>query len=483
MRYFLTLLLLSVSITLLAQSTVESIPNQKLINNSYVSNPDTILSNTTVAQIDSLLTSLEKKTSVQVAVVMLKSIGDEDIFEFAQKLFTTWGIGNKEKDNGLLLLFVNDKRTVRFHTGYGLEGVLPDITCKRIQRDFMVPEFKNGNYDGGILAGLQQVDKILTDPTYAEELQKTEEVEIGDYAGFILFLSFFVAPFFLIAFIVKARNDKFSDSKYAVRDYPEMQLKRWTWVMEFVGVPILIIVFFGINSNENSVAFCVFTLYLYYMITQFYRLWRTKKVINRFMKKQEYYEIVEFLRKDQYYWLGMAFAFPFPLGFFFFYHLYIKRLYRNHSRQCKLCNGDMSKLSEKKDDEFLSKEQQMEETLRSIDYDVWQCETCQATEEWLYINKNSKYDACPKCNTWAYHLVGKITLVSATYSAKGKGEETHSCKFCNYSKKSTYSIAKLVAASSSGGSSFGSSSFSSGSSSGGSWGGGSSGGGGASSSW
>jgi uncharacterized protein len=479
MRYLSTLLLLIVSIALLAQSTIESIPNQKLINNSYVSNPDEILSNATVVQIDTILTSLESKTSVQVSVVLVNSIGDEDVLEFAQKLFTAWGIGNIEKDNGLLLLFVNDKRTVRFHTGYGLEGVFPDVICKRIQRDFMVPEFKKGNYDAGIVAGLQQVEKILTTPAYEEELKKPDENELGDYTGFVLLLSFFVAPFFLVAFVVKVRAGKFLDSDHGARtDYPEMLLNRWVWILEFVGIPVLIIVLFGVSNLENSIGPCVLSLYFYYMFTQFYRLWRMKTVINSFLKNQHYYDIVEFLRKDQYYWLAMAFVFPIPLLFYFFYHLFRKRLYRNHSRKCKVCKANMKKISEKKDDEFLSKEQQMEENLRSIDYDVWQCEACKSTEEWLYPNRHSKYSACPKCNTRAFHLVGRNTLVSATYSSSGKGEETHSCKFCNHTTKSTYSIAKRVAVASS------TSSFSSSSSSGsGSWGGGSSGGGGASSSW
>jgi uncharacterized protein len=122
-----------------------------------------------------LLKSLEKKTSVQVAVVVLESIGDADIFEFSQELFTAWGIGSKGNDNGLLLLMAKQNRTVRFHTGYGLEGALPDVICKRIEREYMVPEFKNGNYSAGILAGIQQVNKILTDPQYAEELKSPKK--------------------------------------------------------------------------------------------------------------------------------------------------------------------------------------------------------------------------------------------------------------------------------------------------------------------
>jgi uncharacterized protein len=481
MRYYFLLASLVFSITVFSQSTVESIPNQKLINNSYVSNPDQILSETTVAKIDSILSSLEKNTSVQVAVVAVNSIGDEDVFEFSQKLFTKWGVGNNEKDNGLLLLLVKDKHVIRFHTGYGVEGALPDVICKRIQTDFMVPEFKSSNYDGGVLAGIEQVNKILTDPAYAEELKGADEIATSDFTGLVILLLIFVAPVLLIVFFIKASRGRFKDSKSPEHtDYPEMRTKRLTWLIEFIGIPVLIVTFFGVSEIENATGNCFFLLYLYFMGTQFYRLWMVKEVINRFLKTQSYYEIVQFLRKDQYYWLGMAILFPIPFLFYFIYHLLRKRLYRNHPRSCKQCNGVMHKLNEKDDDQFLSKQQQMEEALRSIDYDVWQCESCKATEEWLYPNRSSKYSACPKCNTWAYHLEGRKTLVSATYSSSGEGEETHKCKFCGFSKKSTYTIAQLVESTSSGSSS----SFdSSSSSSGGSWGGGSSGGGGASSSW
>ena len=76
-----------------------------------------------------MFTSLEKKTGIQAIVVMLPSIGDEDIFEFSQKLFRHWGIGEKKRNNGLLVVYVSDQRTIRFHTGYGIEGSLPDAKC------------------------------------------------------------------------------------------------------------------------------------------------------------------------------------------------------------------------------------------------------------------------------------------------------------------------------------------------------------------
>ncbi|MFZ6014095.1 MAG: TPM domain-containing protein [Bacteroidota bacterium] len=478
MRYGFFFTLVFVAAHLNAQSTVDSIPNQKLISGSYVSNPDRILSDATVANIDTLLRNLEKKTTVQVAVVAVSSIGERDIFEFAQELFTAWGIGSKGNDNGLLLLLVDDIHTIRFHTGYGVEGALPDATCKRIQRDYMVPEFKKGDYNAGMVAGLQEVEKILTDPAYAEELKKPDE-EVSDWVAFVTLLIVFIAPVLLVVYLTKAVKGRFTDSKKpSATPYAEMRMKRWPWLLMFVGVPVMITTMFGLSGVENPVGMCFITLYLYFMATLFRRLWRMKKVINRFMAVQDYYEIVEFIRKQQWYWFFMAIFFPLPFAFYFFYHLARKRIYRNHPRKCKQCLGDMHKLNEKNEDEYLSQSMQMEEVLRSVDYDVWKCGACQSIEVWHYLNRLSKYEPCPKCKTIAYCFISSRTLVAATYSSSGTGEQVHGCKFCGHTKKSTYSIAQLTRSTSSGSSSIGGSS-----SSGGSWGGGRSGGGGASSSW
>lgn len=483
MKYLSLVILFLISADLAAQSTVQSIPNQKLINGSYVSNPDHILSAETAAQIDTLLRSLENKTSVQVAVVAVESIGEADIFEFAQELFNAWGIGIN--DNGLLVLLVKDIHNIRFHTGYGVEGMLPDVVCKRIQREYMVPEFKRGNYNAGMLAGLTQVEKILTDPVSVKELKTPEAEEVKAWVGFVVLFVIIFVPLVLVSYIIKASKGRFSDSKkHEETLYPEMRITRWAWLLEFVVIPVLIVTLFGLRADENAEAatgWCFISLYFYFMATLFHRLWRVKKVINRFLKIQDYYEIVEFLRKQQWYWFFMAMLFPFPFVFYFIYHLGRKRIYRNHPRKCRQCMGRMNKLTERTEDEYLTEGQKLEETLRAVDYDVWQCESCRSVEMWFYLNRHSSYEPCPKCNTIAYHFISRRTVVSATYSSSGSGEEVYGCKFCGYQTRSSYTIARLErSVSSSSGSSFGSSSSSS---SGGSWGGGRSGGGGASSSW
>jgi len=472
------LLLLLASSGLLAQTTVESVPNQKVITGSYVSNPDKILDQQTVAEIDTALALLEKKTTVQVAVVALASIGDADIVEFGQKLFTLWGIGRKENDNGLLLLLVRDQRTIRFHTGYGVEGVLPDFVCKRIQMKYMVPEFKNGNYGAGILAGIRQIELIITNPQHAEELKAEEKKDVSDWTGFVFILCIVFAPIVITAFIVKATKGQFADSKDASEtSHPEMRLTRLGWLAEFIVIPVLIIVAFATSSIENATGFCFLTLYAYFMLTLLHRLWRGQKVIKRFLKQEDHYEIVEFIRRQQWYWFLMGLLFPFPFFLYFFYHLSRKHTYRNYPRKCKQCQNPLHKLGDLAEDDYLSKGQLLEESLRSVDYDVWKCDACQNIEMWFYLNRSSRYEPCPRCKTIAFHLESDRTLESATYSSSGKGEKLYSCKFCNHKKKSTYTIARLVQHTTSGSSSFG------GSSSGGSWGGGRSGGGGASSSW
>jgi uncharacterized protein len=484
MKYLLLSLSFLLAPTLYAQWTIESVPNQKLVNGSYVSNPDGILTEATTASIDALLQNLEDSTTVQVAVVAVKSIGDADIFTFAQDLFSYWGIGQKDNDNGLLILLVEDTHTIRFHTGYGLESVLTDARCKHIQQEYMVPLFKEGDYNGGMLAGVGTVVKVINDPAYADEVtaEETSNGMMNDYAGTVAILCFFVVPILAITFGIKLFNKSFSDSKSpAHTDYPEMRVTRLAWALEFLAAPAIIVAAIGLSGTDQPFVFALLLLYLYSLVTLIYRQWRMKRVMQRLVKDADYHGVVEFLRSNQVYWLFMGLLYPLPFLPYFFYHLARKRRYRNHPRTCSSCQGNMVKLDEQADDAYLSKAQQIEENIRSVDYDVWQCAGCQDTEVWNYPNRSSRYKKCSYCDSQTSFFISRKTLRAASYSSSGQGEEIYGCVHCGKRKRKTYSIAKLEHSSSSSSSSSGSGSSSS--SGGGSWGGGSSGGGGASSSW
>jgi uncharacterized protein len=151
----------------------------------------------TQAEINRMLTLLEDSTGIQSMVVMLPSIGQEDIFDFAHNLFRHWGIGNKESNNGMLIVYVADQRKIRFTTGYGLEGILPDAMCKRIQSRYMIPHFREGNTDLGMLEGTKAVVSVLDGSMKADNTE--EEVTLWEILltlGAIMFI--IVVPIWLI---------------------------------------------------------------------------------------------------------------------------------------------------------------------------------------------------------------------------------------------------------------------------------------------
>jgi uncharacterized protein len=109
-----------------------------------------ILTPTQVEQLGNKLRDYVGETSTQIVVVTLETLDGEDPFDYAQRLASTWGIGGRSNDNGILLLVVEQDRAIRIQTGYGAEGFLPDVTAKRIIERVLVPAFRNGNYYQGI---------------------------------------------------------------------------------------------------------------------------------------------------------------------------------------------------------------------------------------------------------------------------------------------------------------------------------------------
>lgn len=96
------------------------------------------------------LVALDDSSSNQIAVVLVKTLNDYPIEEYAVKLFRDWGIGNKKTNNGVLLIAAVDDRKVRIEVGYGLEGAIPDIVSASIIRTDIAPNFRDGNYYRGI---------------------------------------------------------------------------------------------------------------------------------------------------------------------------------------------------------------------------------------------------------------------------------------------------------------------------------------------
>jgi uncharacterized protein len=116
-----------------------------------------MLSPESLQRLDQRLAAFERETSNQIAVLTVPSLQGDDIDRFSIRVAEAWKIGQKGRDNGVLLVIAQAERKVRIEVGMGLQGVLPDITAGRIIRDVMRPYLKSGNYDQGIAAGVESI--------------------------------------------------------------------------------------------------------------------------------------------------------------------------------------------------------------------------------------------------------------------------------------------------------------------------------------
>lgn len=127
----------------------------------WVSDYAGIIDPQTEQAMEGTISELEQKTSAEIAVVTVKSLGNESVESLAVKLFAEWGIGKKGRDNGVLFLTsVQDRRT-RIEVGYGLEGIITDGTTGEILDSYVVPEFKKGDYSRGMALGTLVIASII----------------------------------------------------------------------------------------------------------------------------------------------------------------------------------------------------------------------------------------------------------------------------------------------------------------------------------
>lgn len=113
-------------------------------------------------EIEEYLAGIEQTSGVQIAVLTMPSLDGDDIASFGIKVADKWQLGDKEKDNGAILIVAYAEHDLRIEVGDGLEGSLTDAKCGLILRNVIVPEFKNGNYSAGIKKGVMNMGAIAT---------------------------------------------------------------------------------------------------------------------------------------------------------------------------------------------------------------------------------------------------------------------------------------------------------------------------------
>ncbi len=123
----------------------------------YVNDYANVLSADARTQLEYALTEFAATTSSEIAVVTVPDMGNDYVEHFALSVAEKWGVGGKEKDNGILIFLSIAERAIRIEVGYGLEGALPDSVANRIIQNEMVPALREGNYDAAVGNAVQSV--------------------------------------------------------------------------------------------------------------------------------------------------------------------------------------------------------------------------------------------------------------------------------------------------------------------------------------
>lgn len=155
-RYIATFFALLLSISLFSQRFPTVADPPKLVNDFA-----DVLSAAEEGSLEAKLVTYSDTTSTEIAVVIVNTINDEDPNLYAAELGEEWGVGRKGKDNGLVFLVAVDDRDMAIQNGYGLEGQLTDAETKMIIENYILPQFKKGDYYAGINNGTDQIILLL----------------------------------------------------------------------------------------------------------------------------------------------------------------------------------------------------------------------------------------------------------------------------------------------------------------------------------
>ena len=309
---------------------LRGVPNPRVTSGGWIADPTGHLSASTRARVDSIAATLERETSAEIAVAVIDSLEGLEPADAALLLHRRWGVGKRERDNGIVLLWSPARRQIFVSVGYGLEGVLPDARTGRIQDREVLPAFRRGDFDAGIVAGVSALAAAAREETYSGLTRAV--------AG------------------------------QRVPGQPRRGV--WSWIV----------------AALTALA-------------------------------------------------GIGAAFAYLVA---------------RPKRCPKGHGPMKRLSEAADNAHLDKGQVLEESIGSVDYDVWTCARCDSVrvvprQKWF-----SGYESCPRCKRRAVKRSSR-QVVAPTYASSGRREVSLKCRNCGYSRQLDETIPMLTRSSSSGG--------------------------------
>ena len=160
--------------------------------------------------LEQTLKNIETNTSSQFVLLTIISLLDENLEEYSMRVVEEWKLGQKDKDNGVLLLVALNERRIRIEVGYGLEPELPDGRCGTIIRSIITPAFRQGKYFDGINDAFLAMNAYVTGSDnidqYEEKYASEDDSALGTVVTFIVFFS--IALFIMVMFIKGTKSGK-----------------------------------------------------------------------------------------------------------------------------------------------------------------------------------------------------------------------------------------------------------------------------------
>lgn len=244
-RYTVLLAIAIMAVVGVQARSLDDVPNVHVADRTrFVSDPAGYLSSGAVARADSILASVWRASTAEPVAVIVENIDGNDIDISATELFEKWGLGKKDKDNGVLLLVSMEDRKAVIRTGYGVEGVLPDVVCNRILQQIMLPAFKNGDYDGGIVNTLSAMRDIMTTPEAVDELRSeyANDATAGKEDHFFRnYLIFGVVVFvgMLVILLVVYCGSRSMERHDRYEKLRKLKLPYLVMTVGFIGIPVM----------------------------------------------------------------------------------------------------------------------------------------------------------------------------------------------------------------------------------------------------
>lgn len=400
---------------------VRNLPNPRSRNGSWILDQSKILENSGVQEnLNSILDKLEKDTTNEIALVILPTIGNLVPKSLATELFQVWGIGKLGKDNGVLILHVLDQRRIEIETGYGMEGILSDVICKRLLEEKTIPYFKQGAFSTGHENLLRTIDQILRNKkespssilsTYKSKLPEPNQALVDSISEEILpFLDLEYESkkiwrlrsfYFLLCGLILIILYRFF--LYQTTSYWKMKYESYndrlsfftplsvfaygiTTILLTAGITSLVYSFFGKEYLIHTIFFSGVSIMVL-----------TGRLVSKMYDKWEDFLVTA-------------------------------------PRLCPKCKSKSFLIEDKNDIyRLLNEAERFEQKIRSFSFTIYECGTCKHLEKIKSQGtKFSTYTTCPKCNFLATSYNYR-TLKEATYTQEGEEEKKKTCLKCGIS--------------------------------------------------